>query len=79
MLKVIPYFSSQQLHIPVLTWICEVTSVEEQVIGSCGDLFGCVGESSGIGEIDNYFDLVDDRFERLVYVIHGDHVGGVIL
>ena len=32
-----------------------------------------VRDSSGVGKIDGHFDLFDDRFKKLVQVVHGGH------
>ena len=57
----------------------EIPCQENQVVGGYYDLLGGEWDSSSVGEVDSYFYLVDDRFERLVDIVHGCHVGGVIL
>ena len=74
-----PHFVGWRIFVPQLIGIGEIPSGEDQVVGSCGNLFGGVGNSSIIGKIDGHFDLVNDHFERLIEIVRGGHVGSILL
>ena len=77
--EIFPRLVGQRLRVPSSARIGEVPCRENQSVGGCYNLIWGVWDSSGVGEVDGHFNLVDDRFKRLIKIVRRGHPGGVIL
>ena len=58
--EILTSFFGLPIYVPAMIGIGEITGGEDEVVGSCDDLLRGVGHFSGIGKIDDRFNLVVD-------------------
>jgi hypothetical protein len=72
-----PIFVAGGLVFPEFAVIMEKASLEDELVGGGHDLRRRVWSMSGSGEIDSVFDLTKEKFDGLVCVVVGFHLGVV--
>jgi hypothetical protein len=78
-LEVVPSSCVGYATAPFTACLREHARCEDEVVQNSDDLGGSVGSASGIRNVDGFFDLMEEGFDRFVGVVRLFHGGIVVL
>jgi hypothetical protein len=77
--EVVPSLCVGDAAAPYATGFREHAGCEDEVVQNSNDLEGSVGRASSIGNVDGFFYLMEEGFDRFVGVVRLFHGGIVVL